>query len=73
MIGFIGLGSMGSAMVENLLDHDVDVMVWNRSKEAVKALVARGAKPAASPEEILGLDCSFSMLANDDAAESVLT
>jgi 3-hydroxyisobutyrate dehydrogenase-like beta-hydroxyacid dehydrogenase len=48
-------------------------MVWNRSKEAVEALVARGAKPAASPEEILGLDCSFSMLANDDAAESVLT
>lgn len=73
MIGFIGLGSMGSAMVENLLDHGVDVLVWNRSKDPLEQLVARGAKRAESAKEILGLEVSLSMLANDAAEEAVLT
>ena len=41
-IGFIGLGSMGSAMALNALKAGHTVRVWNRSREATKALAAAG-------------------------------
>ncbi len=72
-LGFLGLGNMGSAMAGRLVAAGHDVMVWNRSPEALEPLVAAGAIPAARPEEALGRPVSFSMLANDAAAEDVLT
>ena len=72
MIGFIGLGSMGAAMVKNLLDHGVEVKVWNRSSGVADELVELGAHRASSAAEVLSLEISFSMLANDAAAEAVL-
>ncbi|WP_448812207.1 NAD(P)-dependent oxidoreductase [Agromyces bauzanensis] len=50
-----------------------DLVVWNRSPGAAAELVAAGAKLAADPAEALSAPISFSMLANDEAAESVLT
>lgn len=38
-IGFIGLGRMGRAMVEHLLESGIDVVVYNRSREKVDELV----------------------------------
>ena len=32
-IGFIGLGRMGKNIVLNLLEHDIEVVAWNRSPE----------------------------------------
>jgi 3-hydroxyisobutyrate dehydrogenase-like beta-hydroxyacid dehydrogenase len=72
-VGFLGLGSMGSAMAQRLVDAGHDVLVWNRSREAVDHAVAAGARRAESPVEALGAEVSFSMLANDEAVESVLT
>jgi len=52
-IGFIGLGLMGSAMVERLqsLGYSLTVMA-NRSRANVEAAVARGASEVATPREV---------------------
>ena len=50
-IGFIGLGIMGSRMAANLIDGGNDLIVWNRTKEKMKALLEKGAKAADSHQE----------------------
>lgn len=42
-IAFLGLGSMGQPMAQNLLKAGYEVKVWNRSAAAVEPLVANGA------------------------------
>jgi 3-hydroxyisobutyrate dehydrogenase-like beta-hydroxyacid dehydrogenase len=71
-IGFIGLGSMGQAMATRLIEGGHEVLVWNRSIEPVQKLVELGAHAASSPSEVLATGASFSMLANDHAAEEIL-
>lgn len=71
-LGFLGLGSMGGGMARRLLDCGHDLIVWNRSQEPVAELVALGARAAAAPADALAADVSFSMLANDEATDSVL-
>lgn len=71
-LGFLGLGKMGSAMAGRLVDAGHEVQVWNRSPAAVERLVAAGAVAAADPGAALAADVSFSMLADDDAADAVL-
>jgi 2-hydroxy-3-oxopropionate reductase len=51
-IGFIGLGLMGRPMALNLRKKGFDLVVHNRSRPAVEALVAAGAKTAGSPAEV---------------------
>ena len=51
-IGFIGLGLMGKPMALNLRTKGFEVLVHNRSRPAVEALVAAGARPAGSPAEV---------------------
>ncbi len=52
-IGFIGLGLMGSAMVNRLLDKGYGVTVMaNRSRGNVDAAVARGAQEVANAREV---------------------
>lgn len=52
-IGFIGLGLMGSAMCERLLDQEYPLTVMaNRSREAVDRAVGRGAREAITPKEL---------------------
>ena len=72
-IGFLGLGNMGSAMARRLVDAGHDVIVWNRTPRAAAELVAAGASLASTAAEALAAPASFSMLANDEAAEAVLT
>jgi 3-hydroxyisobutyrate dehydrogenase-like beta-hydroxyacid dehydrogenase len=71
-IGFIGLGRMGSAMAGNLLQAGHDVAVYNRTRAKSQALVALGAKVAASPSEACRGEAVFTMLADDGAVESVV-
>ena len=52
VIGFIGLGLMGSNMVENLQKKGFEPIVMDLNKEAVVAVVARGATEAASAKEL---------------------
>jgi 3-hydroxyisobutyrate dehydrogenase-like beta-hydroxyacid dehydrogenase len=71
-IGFIGLGNMGQAMVENLLKAGHTVRVWNRSAEATKAAAEAGAKVVATPAEAFAGDAVLSMLADDNAVRQVI-
>ncbi|NEM92360.1 NAD(P)-dependent oxidoreductase [Galbitalea soli] len=72
-IGFVGLGTMGSAMARRLVDAGHTVRVWNRSAAAAAPLVAAGAVAAESPAEALETGLVFSMLANDAAADAVFS
>ena len=72
-VGFLGLGSMGQAMARRLLEAGHDVVVWNRSAEPRTELSDSGATAVETPAEALAVDLSVSMLANDDAADSVLS
>ncbi len=48
-IGMIGLGLMGTAMTERLLEHGWQVRVWNRSREKAAPLLALGAQWSEHP------------------------
>jgi 3-hydroxyisobutyrate dehydrogenase-like beta-hydroxyacid dehydrogenase len=52
VIGFIGLGLMGSNMVENLQTKGFEPIVMDLNKDAVAAVVARGATEATSAKEL---------------------
>ncbi|KRB38881.1 NAD(P)-dependent oxidoreductase [Microbacterium sp. Root180] len=71
-IGFLGLGTMGSAMARRLVAAGHDVRVWNRSPAAATPLVEAGATLVDSPGDALEVGLSLSMLADDVAAEGVL-
>lgn len=69
-IGFIGLGSMGLAMVPHLVTAGHTVSVWNRSPEAAKQL--SGVTVLGSPNEAFQNDVVLTMLADDVAVRSVI-
>jgi 3-hydroxyisobutyrate dehydrogenase-like beta-hydroxyacid dehydrogenase len=71
-IGFIGLGTMGSRICENLIKAGNQVRVWNRSRSAVEALARLGATPVSTAREAFGGDVVFSMLADDAAVHAVI-
>jgi 3-hydroxyisobutyrate dehydrogenase-like beta-hydroxyacid dehydrogenase len=71
-VGFIGLGHMGAGMAANLLKAGHDVIVYNRTRTKIEALVAQGARAAASVSDACSGDAVMTMLANDDAVESVV-
>src|SRR3989441_10618586 len=71
-VGFIGLGHMGAGMAANLLRTGHDVTVYNRTRTKVEALVAQGAKAVGSVADACSGDAVITMLANDDAVESVV-
>lgn len=51
-IGFIGLGKMGLPMARRLIEAGHHLIVFDARKEAVEALVARGAEAATSPKDV---------------------
>jgi len=71
-IGFIGLGSMGAAIVPNLLIAGHAVSVWNRTAAKAEPLVEKGAVLAATPGKAAkDADVVFTMVADDKALEAV--
>jgi 3-hydroxyisobutyrate dehydrogenase-like beta-hydroxyacid dehydrogenase len=74
VVGLIGLGNMGTAFAERLLDGGFDLVVSNRPPGRSDALEARGARVAATPEELAAqVDVVLTSLADDDAFEAVAT
>jgi 3-hydroxyisobutyrate dehydrogenase-like beta-hydroxyacid dehydrogenase len=71
-LGFVGIGAMGSRMVFRLLDAGVPVVVWNRSRSKLDAVVARGAEAAADLAD-LSARCTIVIgcLLDDTAVEAV--
>jgi 3-hydroxyisobutyrate dehydrogenase-like beta-hydroxyacid dehydrogenase len=69
---FIGLGLMGRRMAANLLENNVDLMVYNRSPGPIKALEAQGASSSTSCRRaVQGADVVITMLATPEAVQSV--
>jgi 3-hydroxyisobutyrate dehydrogenase-like beta-hydroxyacid dehydrogenase len=68
----IGLGNMGTAIAERLLDAGYPLVVSNRSPEKAEALEPRGAVVARTPEDLAGqVDVVLTSLADDEAFEAV--
>jgi 3-hydroxyisobutyrate dehydrogenase-like beta-hydroxyacid dehydrogenase len=69
-IGMIGLGLMGTAMTERLLEHGYQVDVWNRTAEKANRLIAGGARWSSNP---LG-DCQRVIISlySSDIVDAVL-
>jgi 3-hydroxyisobutyrate dehydrogenase len=52
VVGFVGLGAMGSRMAARLREVRYPLVVYNRSPERVAALVAAGAEAVATPAQV---------------------
>lgn len=70
-VGFIGLGRMGAGMAANLLKAGHEVTVYNRTPDKAAALMAQGAKAASRVADACRGEAVVTMLANDEAVESV--
>lgn len=73
VLGFVGMGLMGSRMTTRLLAAGYQVWVWNRSPDKCLPLVRQGAKLAATLAD-LACECDVIMLCLSDAVavESVV-
>src|SRR5712671_3423952 len=71
-VGVCGTGRMGSSIAQRLMSVGHEIGVWNRNSEKTKSLIDAGAKPFASPAELVD-DCEVvvAMLLNDAATEAV--
>jgi len=67
-IGFVGLGTMGAFMAQNLLRTGFDVTVWNRSAGRDTDLVAMGARVASTPAQV-GEACEIVVVCVTDAPQ----
>jgi 3-hydroxyisobutyrate dehydrogenase-like beta-hydroxyacid dehydrogenase len=73
-VGFVGLGAMGTAMVERLLDAGHTVIGHNRTKSKAEGLLAAGMQWAGSPRAVAeAVDITLSMIANDKALQAITT
>jgi 3-hydroxyisobutyrate dehydrogenase-like beta-hydroxyacid dehydrogenase len=71
-VSFIGLGSMGFPMAQNLLKAGHELMVYNRTRSRADEL-GEGARVAGSPRDAAqGADLLITMLADDAAVEEVM-
>jgi 3-hydroxyisobutyrate dehydrogenase-like beta-hydroxyacid dehydrogenase len=71
-IGFIGLGNMGRAMAQNLLQAGHAVTVWNRTPSRAADLKSFGARVASTPADAARAGIALTMLADDAALETVV-
>ena len=67
-VGFIGLGSMGLPMAQNLARAGFQVLAWNRTPKEAEGLTLVG-----SPKEAAAAGVVITMLADDAATEAVLS
>src|ERR1700730_8203819 len=71
-LGFIGLGVMGSQMVNRLLDKGHTVTGYNRTRSKAQWLVDRGMKWGDSPRTVsAAADVTLVMVTNTEALKSV--
>ena len=69
-VGVIGLGLMGTAIVDRLLEHQFVPYIWNRTPEKAEPLVERGAVWSDNP--IADCDRVIVSLYSSEVVESVL-
>ncbi|MCU1286843.1 MAG: 6-phosphogluconate dehydrogenase NAD-binding protein [Acidobacteriales bacterium] len=71
-VGFIGLGNMGQAMARNLIRAGHQLVLYNRTRERADALAKEGAEVADSPATAAKQEVAITMLADDNALQSVI-
>ena len=72
-VGFIGLGHMGSKMVERLLKAGHTVIGYNRTKEKTKPLIKLGMQWADTPSDVVkACNISLMSLADDKAVAAII-
>ncbi|HUL15761.1 MAG TPA: NAD(P)-dependent oxidoreductase [Terriglobales bacterium] len=72
-LGFVGLGAMGGAMVNRLLDKGHAVTGYNRTKSKAERLIQKGMKWGNSPREVVAAsDIVFSMVTNSAALQAIV-
>ena len=67
-IGVAGVGKMGAAIAERLMEVGHRVTVWNRSSDKTKPLAAAGAMVAATPAELAAQSEAVITILTDAAA-----
>jgi 3-hydroxyisobutyrate dehydrogenase-like beta-hydroxyacid dehydrogenase len=71
-LGYIGLGVMGSQMVDRLMNHGHTVTGYNRTRAKAQWLIDKGMKFADTPRGVAeAADVVFSMVTNSSALEHV--
>src|SRR2546425_4839782 len=71
-LGFVGLGVMGSQMVNRLLAKGHSVTGHNRTRSKAQWLIERGMRWADSPRAVsAAADVTFAMVTNDKALEAI--
>jgi 3-hydroxyisobutyrate dehydrogenase-like beta-hydroxyacid dehydrogenase len=72
-IGFLGLGTMGEPIANNLRRAGHDLTVWNRTRSKADHIVSKGGKLARTPRECAaGRDLVFTCLSDEKALDAVL-
>ncbi|BDG09073.1 NAD(P)-dependent oxidoreductase [Anaeromyxobacter paludicola] len=72
-IGFVGLGTMGLPLANNLRRAGHAITVWNRTAEKAEPLVRKGARLAPTPRAAAsGQELVFTCVADEKALEAVL-
>jgi 3-hydroxyisobutyrate dehydrogenase-like beta-hydroxyacid dehydrogenase len=72
VVGFIGLGAMGSRMAQRLIAAGFKVVVFDRARERMEAIAAQGAAKAPSPRMLATeSDVIMSCLSNDEAVREI--
>jgi 3-hydroxyisobutyrate dehydrogenase-like beta-hydroxyacid dehydrogenase len=72
-VGVIGLGAMGSRVARRLIGAGHDVVVWNRSPEKARDLVAAGASAAETPADATRRSEIVITMVSDPAALTAVT
>jgi 3-hydroxyisobutyrate dehydrogenase len=71
-VGVCGIGRMGAALAERLIELGHEVQVWNRTASRCDPLVAQGVKQAASPAELAeACEATFVIVMDAVAQETV--
>ncbi len=71
--GFLGLGSMGTGIVKNLLNSGHSVTVWNRQAEKCQDFMKAGAREAMTPGDVIAeSDITFSCVSDPQAAKDLV-
>lgn len=72
VIGFIGLGAMGSRMAKRLIAAGFKIVAFDRTGEKAEAFAAQGATAAQSASTLaMASDVIMSCLSNDDAVRAI--
>jgi 3-hydroxyisobutyrate dehydrogenase-like beta-hydroxyacid dehydrogenase len=73
-IGFIGLGNLGTPIAENILQHQEQFFVYNRTTSKAQMLVEKGATMCSNVKDLSeACDVIFSIVSDDAALKEITT